>query len=105
MFIINFSCLGIYLHADGRMTPNFDSNGYVTSGDSGGTLAADLGSFLNKAYSLNIFVIVVLWDGGVIPTTRFLHLLWDDSKLTTYINQVRGGIWKAYRTLIDLTPQ
>ena len=39
----------MWLHVDGKNTPAFDGNGYVTGPDSTGTMIDDMRSFLDFA--------------------------------------------------------
>lgn len=78
--------LRIWLHCDGGYTPSFDGNGYVVSTDDQNTMIADLSQFLDVAYANNVLVFIVLWNGAVAPYYRYLDLIWDESKLQTYID-------------------
>lgn len=77
---------GIWLHVEGKNTPQFDSNGYVTGLDNTGSMINDMRSFLNFAQSKNILVIFALWNGAYIENDNFLNLMWDESKLQSYID-------------------
>ncbi|KAI9559836.1 endo-beta-1 [Daphnia sinensis] len=76
----------MWLHVDGANTPAFDSNGYVTGPDNTGTMISDMRSFLDFAQSKNLMVVFVLWNGAVRPQEKALNLLYDESKLQTYID-------------------
>ncbi|XP_046463076.1 mannan endo-1,4-beta-mannosidase-like [Daphnia pulex] len=76
----------MWVHVDGKNTPAFDGNGYVTGPDSTGTMISDLRSFLDFAQSKQLLVVLVLWNGAKRPTDNTLNLLYDESKLQTYID-------------------
>ena len=78
---------GLWLHCDGWATPHFNSDGYVLGTDSANTMISDLSRFLDVARTNNILVFIVLWNGAVTPQTNLLNLLWDESKLQTYIDR------------------
>ena len=63
--------IGIWLHTDGRDTPNFNSSGHIVSGDRTGTLIRDLGRFLDHARTVNILVFIVLWNGATRMPPRY----------------------------------
>lgn len=46
----------------------------------------DMRSFLNFAQSKNILVVFALWNGAYIENQNFLNLMWDESKLQSYID-------------------
>lgn len=77
---------GIWIHIQGENTPAFNADGYITGPDNTGTLISDLTKFLSVAQQNNLFVIPVLWSGAVLGSQRFINLIWDDSKLDSYIN-------------------
>lgn len=77
----------MWLHVEGANTPAFDSNGYVTGPDRTGTMISDMRSFLDFAQSKDILVIFVLWNGAVLKQQNTINLLYDDSKLQTYIDK------------------
>ena len=76
----------MWLHVDGKNTPAFDGNGYVTGPDSTGTMIDDMRSFLDFAQSKQLLVVFVLWNGAVRPTDNALNLIYDETKLQTYID-------------------
>lgn len=76
----------MWLHVDGKNTPAFDGNGYVTGPDSTGTMINDMRSFLDFAQSKQLLVVFVLWNGAVRPTDNALNLIYDETKLQTYID-------------------
>ncbi|KAK2723828.1 mannan endo-1,4-beta-mannosidase-like [Artemia franciscana] len=78
----------IWLHVEGENTPKWDSNGYVTAPDASGTLFSDMKRFLNFAQSKNILVIFTLWNGAEMHNQKVIDLVWDDSKLESYIDNV-----------------
>ena len=75
------------MHCDGGYTPEFDGNGYVVGTDAQNTMTSDLAQFLDVAYANNVLVFIVLWNGATTPTSRYRDLIYDDSKLQTYIDQ------------------
>lgn len=54
--------------------------------DRTGTMINDMRSFLDFAQSKNILVIFVLWNGAYLTQQNTINLLFDDSKLQTYID-------------------
>ena len=65
----------------------WNSDGFVLAPDSSGTLLSDLKSYLDAAKARNILVIFVLWNGAVLNNQKAVNLVWDDSKLQTYIDK------------------
>lgn len=70
------------------MTPIFDGSGYVVGTDYANTFISDLSKFLDAAYSNNILVTLVLWNGAVELGPLLRGLLEDESKLQSYIDNV-----------------
>lgn len=56
MKLCNGFILGMWVHVDGRSTPEFDSNGFVVAPDRTGSFINDLGRFLDIAAENNVFV-------------------------------------------------
>ena len=65
----------------------WNSDGFVLAPDTSGTLLKDLKSYLDAAKARNILVIFVLWNGAVLNNQKAVNLVWDDSKLQTYIDK------------------
>lgn len=78
---------GIWIHVEGDNTPEFDNDGFVVGPDHDGTLISDMKQFLNVARSKNIVVIFVLWNGAVLRNPNAINLVWDDSKLESFIEK------------------
>jgi mannan endo-1,4-beta-mannosidase len=76
---------GFWLHIEGYLTPAWDEDGFVTGFDHDGTLGDELKMFLDAAAEANVFVIPVLWNGAYLTNGDVINLAWDDSKLTSYI--------------------
>lgn len=74
------------MHVEGDNTPNYDSNGYVISLDSTGTMIAEMRSFLDFALSKNILVVFALWNGAVLKNQNTINLLYEEDKLQSYID-------------------
>ena len=72
---------------EGDNTPAFDNDGFVVGPDRDGTLISDMKQFLNVARSKNIVVIFVLWNGAVLRNPNAINLIWDDSKLQSFIEK------------------
>ncbi|XP_067662777.1 mannan endo-1,4-beta-mannosidase-like [Haliotis asinina] len=87
--------LRLWLHIDGSSTPNFNSSGYVTGLDP--DLISDLTDFLNEAWERNIIINLVLWNCAVKPGDRLNGLLYDDSKLQSYIDNGLKPLVKALK--------
>lgn len=77
----------MWLHVEGANTPAFDANGFVTGPDRTGSMINDMRSFLDFAQSKDILVIFVLWNGAVLKQQNTINLLYDDSKLQSYIDK------------------
>lgn len=77
----------MWLHVEGANTPAFDGNGFVTGPDRTGSMINDMRSFLDFAQSKDILVIFVLWNGAVLKQQNTINLLYDDSKLQSYIDK------------------
>jgi mannan endo-1,4-beta-mannosidase len=50
-------------------------------------MVADLKAYLDAAKTRNILVILVLWNGASLNIQNATNLVWDDSKLQTYIDK------------------
>lgn len=75
------------MHVEGDNTPAYDSNGFVTGPDSTGTMINDMKAFLDYAQTKNIVVIFALWNGAYLNNQNTINLMWDESKLQTYIDK------------------
>ncbi len=71
---------------EGFVTPTFDNDGFVTGMDSQGTLGDELNRFLDVAAENNVFIIPVLWNGAYLTNQNAINLVWDESKLASYID-------------------
>jgi hypothetical protein len=49
-------------------------------------MASDLSKFLDVAAANNVFIIPVLFNGAVSIEGSYKNLMWDESKLNSYIN-------------------
>ncbi|XP_041369875.1 mannan endo-1,4-beta-mannosidase-like [Gigantopelta aegis] len=74
----------IWLHVDGLSTPMFDANGYVTGLDK--YIIDDLKDFLHEARIRNIIINIVLWNFARAPSWRLHGLVYNSSKLESYIH-------------------
>lgn len=89
---------------EGDNTPQWDSDGFVTGLDNTGTMINDLRRFLDAASSRDILVIPVLWNGAGMRNQNVINLIWDDSKLQSYIEnalKVRLLCSKIFRTCVQ----
>ena len=93
---------GIWLHCAGDSTPNYDGNGYITGTDSQNTMISDLSKFLDAAYSYNILVFFVLWNGATNPYYRYNDLFFDESKLQSYIDNALTPMASALKDKVSL---
>ncbi len=50
-------------------------------------MVADLKAYLDAAKTRSILVILVLWNGASLNYQNATNLVWDDSKLQTYIDK------------------
>ncbi|CAG7726076.1 unnamed protein product [Allacma fusca] len=76
----------IWVHVEGETTPQFNGDGFVLGTDEARTLISDLSRFLDFCYDHNVLVIPVLWNGALMRQQTLVNLIWDDSKLNSYIN-------------------
>ena len=72
---------------EGDNTPAYDGNGFVTDPDRTGTMINDMKAFLDYAQTKNIVVIFALWNGAYLNNQNTINLMWDESKLQTYIDK------------------
>ena len=72
---------------EGDNTPAYDGNGFVTGPDRTGTMINDMKVFLDYAQTKNIVVIFALWNGAYLNNQNTINLMWDESKLQTYIDK------------------
>ena len=72
---------------EGDNTPAYDGNGFVTGPDRTGTMINDMKAFLDYAQTKNIVVIFALWNGAYLNNQNTINLMWDESKLQTYIDK------------------
>ncbi|XP_066267580.1 mannan endo-1,4-beta-mannosidase-like isoform X1 [Branchiostoma lanceolatum] len=91
--------LRVWLHVDGRWTPEFSSWGSVTQPDSTNQLINDLKDLLSYARARNVLVFLVLWNGAHHGEfwERLQNLIWDDLKLDTYVEQALKPLAHALR--------
>lgn len=54
------NCVRMWVHCDGRASPNFDENGFVTGLDNG--MLEELNDFVTRAKNHNLLVILTLWS-------------------------------------------
>jgi mannan endo-1,4-beta-mannosidase len=87
--------LRIWLHCDGWYTPSYDSGGYVTGTDDQNTMTSELAQFLDVAYDNDLLVFIVLWNGATTPDPQYLDLIWDESKLQSYIDRALAPMASA----------
>lgn len=86
------NCIRIWIHCDGRSSPEFDDSGYVTGIDF--NFFIDFEDMLMKAASHNILVMPVLWsfdmavrnEGGGKFAGVHADLLTDEKKQQSYID-------------------
>lgn len=71
---------------EGDSTPQFDDQGYVIALDAGNNLISDLSRFLDVSAENNVFVIICLWNGALIRNENYRNLIFDNSKLQSYID-------------------
>ncbi|KAK8400514.1 hypothetical protein O3P69_003286 [Scylla paramamosain] len=76
----------VWVHVEGYSTPEFNSDGYVVGCDRTGQFEDDVLRFLNAAKDNNILVVLVLWNGAYLTNQPAINLIWDDSKLNSYID-------------------
>lgn len=78
-----------WLHPVGSgSSPKWDG-GYVTGTDGANTLIDELRLLLDYAESKNVLVTVCLWNGADPQINQeSINLMWDESKLSSYINNM-----------------
>ncbi|XP_066965191.1 mannan endo-1,4-beta-mannosidase-like [Macrobrachium rosenbergii] len=74
-----------WVHVEGDNTPIYDSNGYVTKCDNTGDFENDVLKLLNAAQSHDVLVVLTLWNGAYLNNQNTINLIWDDSKLESYV--------------------
>jgi len=88
-----------WLHCDGRASPNFDSNGYVTGLSS--TFLPQLTSFLSLARQYNVVILLTLWSFDMfkqeVPNGLHADLVSDMAKTRSYIQYALIPILAAAR--------
>ena len=72
----------------------------MTAPDRTGTFIDDLSRYLDVAQENNIFVTLVLWNGATMPERELIDLIYDDSKLDSYINNVLVPVVRALKTKV-----
>jgi mannan endo-1,4-beta-mannosidase len=80
------NALRIWIHVEGETTPYWNSDGYVIGTDLLNTLISDMSRFLDFCADQNVFVIPVLWNAALMRQETLVNLIWDDSKLQSYID-------------------
>merc|ERR1711892_929378 len=75
----------VWVHVEGDVSPLYDGDGFVVGTDRAGTLISDLTSFLDECAKNNIFMGLVLFNGAVLTNQDTIDLIWDYSKLETYL--------------------
>ncbi|XP_041356843.1 mannan endo-1,4-beta-mannosidase-like [Gigantopelta aegis] len=96
--------LGLWLHIEGETTPKFDSDGYVTGLDNGGTLVGDLKEMLTYAAQHDVIVFITLWKGAISQCKhyRLNGLSRDTAKLQSYIDHALVPMVKELKDLPGL---
>nr|AYM45055.1 putative endo-beta-1,4-mannase [Gecarcoidea natalis] len=82
----------IWVHVEGYSTPVFDSNGYVTACDNTGEFENDVLHFLDTGQANNILVTLAMWNGAYLTNQPAIDLVWDDSKLDSYIENCLNSL-------------
>ena len=103
------NCVRLWLHADGRATPEFDVMGSVSGLDT--NFFSNLDDLLNSANQHNLLVILSLWSfemtgdltsGAGQYAGLHANLISDSSKTRTYINNALIPMVKRYANQCNL---
>lgn len=71
---------------EGYSTPAFDNDGFVTACDTAGEFENDVKRLLDAAQATDVMVVLAMWNGAYLTNQMAVDLVWDDSKLDSYIN-------------------
>nr|XP_053640001.1 mannan endo-1,4-beta-mannosidase-like [Cherax quadricarinatus] len=82
----------VWVHVEGFSTPEFDDDGYVTDCDRTGQFEDDVLKLLNAAQQHNVLVNLVMWNGAYLTNQKAINLVWDDSKLDSYIQNCLNSL-------------
>lgn len=87
----------IWVHVEGYSTPNFDADGYTISCDKTGEFESDVLRFLDSAQANNILVVLAMWNGAYLTNQPAVDLVWDDSKLDSYIENCLNSLMNTIK--------
>ncbi|XP_069195560.1 mannan endo-1,4-beta-mannosidase [Procambarus clarkii] len=87
----------VWVHVEGYSTPAFDSDGYVTSCDTSGQFEGDVLKLLNAGQQNGVLVTLVLWNGAYLTNQNAINLIWDDSKLESYISNCLNSLMNTIK--------
>ncbi|XP_071528681.1 LOW QUALITY PROTEIN: mannan endo-1,4-beta-mannosidase-like [Panulirus ornatus] len=82
----------VWTHVEGYSTPSFDLDGYVTKCDVTGEFENDVLRLLDAAQKSNVLVTLVMWNGALLTNQLAIDLVWDDSKLSSYIENCLNSL-------------
>ena len=86
-----------WVHCGAEYTPEFGSKGQVVATDAAGTFLDDVGALLDLARQNGVArVWLCLWNLAVPPTNELLGLVWDSSKLQSYLQVVLVPLLQRY---------
>ncbi|KAF2355525.1 Glycoside hydrolase family 5 [Trinorchestia longiramus] len=85
----------VWIHVEGYSSPHFDGNGYVDACDSTGDFINDMVTFLNAAEATDVLVTLTLWNGAVMSNQAYIDLVYDDSKLQSYLDNCLAALVQA----------
>ena len=91
--------LRVWLFVEGTAIPAFDESGNVVGTDASDTMRAELVDLARYAASVNVFLVLCLWNGAVLKNSDsgYLGLLTDDAKLTTFFDKALSPLVTALK--------
>ncbi|MCP4437783.1 MAG: cellulase family glycosylhydrolase [Aureispira sp.] len=103
------NCIRMWIHCDGRASPEFDEDGYVTGLDY--NFFEHMDDFLERAQQHNLMVVFVLWSHDLledrkVESGRFagMHadLITEEAKLQSYLDNALKPIVQRYKDQCNL---
>lgn len=103
------NCIRMWIHCDGRASPEFDENGYVTGFDD--NFFEHMDDFLEHAEQHNLMVIFVLWSHDLFEDRRqksgrfagmHADLITEEAKLQSYLDNALQPMIQRYKDQCNL---
>ncbi|KAK4314915.1 hypothetical protein Pmani_013828 [Petrolisthes manimaculis] len=87
----------VWVHVEGYSTPAFDNDGFVTACDTTGEFENDVKQLLDAAQATDVMVVLAMWNGAYLTNQMAVNLVWDDSKLDSYINNCLNSLMETIK--------